>query len=137
MLAADERADGVDFEESPHVVGRDGVERRRRPGGGVVHQQVEPAEVAAGAVDHRAGGVFVAELGAEGGRFVAGVGQFVDQLGGAIERLVGVDGDAIAGRGQRANDRGARRGRRRRSPVLRDCSFMDGVSRIARSKLRR
>ena len=71
VLAADKRADGVDLEESPHVVGRDGVERRRRPDGGIVDEQVEPAEVAAGAVDHRARRVFVAELGAEGGGFVA------------------------------------------------------------------
>ena len=50
------------------------VERRGRPGGGAVDECVEPAEVAADAVDHGARGVFVAEVGAERGGVVAGVG---------------------------------------------------------------
>ena len=114
VLAADERAERVDFEEAADVVGRDDFERRRRPGGGVVHQRVEPAEVAADAVDHRARGVFVAEIGAEGGGFVAGFGQFVDQLLAPVERRVGVNGDAVAAGRQLADDRRGRRGRRRR-----------------------
>ena len=49
---------------------------------------VEPAEVAAGAVDHRPRGVFVAEIGAEGGRFVPACAQFVDQCLG-LDRATG------------------------------------------------
>ncbi len=66
-------------------------------------KQVEPAEVAAGPVDHRAGCLFVAEVGAERGGFVAGGGQFGDQLRGTVERRVGVDGDAVTVVGQRAD----------------------------------
>ena len=63
--------------------------------------------MAAGPVDHGAGRVFVAEVGAERGGSVAGGGQFGCQLGGAVERLVGVDGDAESVGGEGANDDGA------------------------------
>ena len=76
VLAADECAERVDFEEAADVVGHYVFERRGRPGGGAVDEGVEAAEVAADAVDHRAGGVFVAEVGAEGGGGVAGVVEF-------------------------------------------------------------
>ena len=52
--------------------------------------------MAAGAVDHRPSRVFVAQLGAEGGRLVASFVQLGRQRGCAIQRLVGMNGDAVA-----------------------------------------
>ena len=99
MLAADECAQRIDFEEAADVVGHYFFERRGGPSGGAVDECVEAAEVAADAVDHGAGGVFVAEVGAEGGGGVAVVVEVGGEFLGAVEAGVGVDGNLVATRG--------------------------------------
>ncbi len=104
MLAADEGTEGVDFEEAADVVGQDGFEWRGGPHGGAINEGIKAAEVAADAIDHGAGGVLVAEVGAERGGGVAGLGELGDQFLCAIERCVGVDGDGVAAAGEFADD---------------------------------
>ena len=106
VLAADECAQGVYFEEAANIVGHYVGERGGRPDRGAVDEGIQPAEMAAGAVDHGAGGFFVAEIGAKCDGRVAGVGQLMHQFLGAIERFVGVNGDCVTARGKLAHDSG-------------------------------
>ncbi len=107
MLAADERAQHVDFEEAADVVGHNLFEGCGGPGCGAVDERIETAEMAADAVDHGARGVFVTEVGAECGGGVAGFGELGNQVLGAVEAGIRMDGDSETTAGQFENDRAA------------------------------
>src|SRR5262249_22986793 len=91
--------------KATHIIRHRRAERCRRPNGAVVYQRIQPTEVAMCPIDHRPGGILIAEIGAKCSCRMAALCYFMGKFLSMIERSIGMNGDTISARRKPAHDR--------------------------------